>query len=245
MKNLILLFLVIGAAVSTAVTLTNTTGDYLWTLEYKAVATGQFYSFVLTFTRPSIAATAAQVYIAADSAIGVVCVPSVSTFAVTAAQERSAFVFSTSSKTGTALNDNAANWDVLVLTHWSSGLYNPGTNFVTGGTVITCGLVGTGATTPVITNGVVTWTFTVAAACLDLPQMGTGWFAKCFATPTVLDAASPALVTQTFAVGSTPPTLLGALDVTFPGTTTVCALNGASTFATGATILAGIAYLQF
>jgi hypothetical protein len=243
MKNLILLFLVIGAAVSTAVTLTNTTGDYLWTLTYATPATGSFYSFVVTYTRPTRASTAGDPLIAASQFIGVACFPTISTFAFTTAVARPAFIFSaTTTDANPALNNADTKWGPLVLNYFSGALYTTGASAAlnTGAAAplpAACALVG--ATKPVLANGIATWTFTIAAACVDLPQMGTAHFAKCIAIGT--QAESLILVEKAI----TAATVFGAMDVTFPGTTTTCATAGASTFATGATILAGIAYLQF
>jgi hypothetical protein len=241
MKNLILLFLVIGAVVSTEVQLSTTAGDHVWKITYAATTTGQFYSFKLTYTKPTVAALVNQPYIAASQAIGVVCMPTVSTFDVTGAA-RSAFIFYIlSSGSAIAANDAVTNWGALALGHLPAAIYTAATpDFVSGGSTSTCALTGATAPTSVVA-GVATYTFTVAAACVDLPPMGTAWYAKCFAVPTIAVGDAPYVVLKTIATGF----IKGIMDVTFAGTTTTCATTGASTFATGATILAGIAYLQF
>jgi hypothetical protein len=250
MKNLILLFLVIGAAVCTEITLTNTTGDHLWKLTYLATTTGQTYSFTLSYTKPSVAATAASTLITFDNSIGVVCVPTLPDFSFVTTVARSAFIFSVTNPTGTgagssATNDATTNWGPLVLTYAAGGVYVTTAGSVTfspgaAGFISNCPLI-TPAALPVIANGIVTYTFAIANACISLPKMGTAWSAKCFAVIDSVPGNAPQLATLTTAANA----IVGAMDVTVAGTTTTCATSGASTFATGATILAGIAYLQF
>jgi hypothetical protein len=238
-------YLVIGAVVSTEVQLTTTAGNLVWKLNYLGVTTGQFYSFTLSYTKPTVAATAAQAYITNSNSIAVVCVPTLSNFDVTVAgSPRSAFIFSsTNAGAAPATNDNIANWGPLVIGHAASGVYVTTTgsvSFTPGLAVTNCPLV-TAAAVPVLANGIATYTFALAASCFNLPQMGTGWYAKCFAQTDLATAGS----SQTGGANVVAATIVGAMDVTFAGTTTTCATTGASTFATGATILAGIAYLQF
>jgi hypothetical protein len=246
MKNLILLFLVIGAVVSTETTLTNTAEDNLWKITYVATTTGQFYSFTLSFTTPTTLATNPATIIPVAQYVGVACVPTLSDFVIAVpAVVRGAFFF-------TAVNDGAGgagdlatnqantNWGPLVLTYAPSALYTADSTIDAGKLVRNCALGG-GFDAPVIANNVATYTFTVAAACGTIPQMGTAWFGKCFAIKATAVATVPSTADNVVPAAD----IVGELDVTFPGTTTVCALNGASTFATGATILAGIAYLQF
>jgi hypothetical protein len=250
MKNLILLFLVIGAVVSTAIVLTNTTdaAKAEWTLTYVTPATTSVYnSFTLSYDSGNGTTSAALINGDANS-IGVVCIPTSADFALaTPGTARPAYSFSVlGTGTGTAtpsLNTQASvdvpQFAALLLT------YHPLMTYTTADSVATsaagnidCALTGAGAADIVVASGILTWTFTVAAACGNLPKMGTDWYARCF-------AVKDQNIEVSKAGGETITALIGAKDVSIVTTTTCATTAGASTFATGATILAGIAYLQF
>jgi hypothetical protein len=246
MKNLILLFLVIGAVVSTAVVLTNTTdaAKAEWTLTYVTPAsTAIRYSFILSYNSGN--GTTEETLIAAEtSSIGVVCIPTDPSYNLaTTTTGRPAYSFS---QIGTAGNPSKNTQASVDATHFGPLLmtYHPSTTYTTADTTVTtlaaqidCPLTNAGATNIVVAEGVLTWTFTVAATCGNLPVMGQDFYARCWAVKNqgiVVSKADGVAIT----------TLSGGKDVSIV-TTTTCATTGASTFATGATILAGIAYLQF
>jgi hypothetical protein len=245
MKNLILLLLVIGAAVS-QIALT-TLAAQKWTLTYVSASTS-FYSFTLSYEVTG-AAVPASYLVAASSNMGVVCIPTLSTFAINTTA-RAGFTFTVDNGAGGAAANNAeANWLPLKLisqptmTYANSGSISTGT--AADGTV--CPIVipavtgGNTADFPTFSSGVVTWAFTVATPCGVLPAMGAAWYAKCYAVASVLIGTTNV---DDIAGAAVALTTVGENNVTVAATTTVCAVSGASTFATGATILAGIAYLQ-
>jgi hypothetical protein len=246
MKNLILLFLVIGAVVSettlTTIGTAATAAVPLWTITYSAVTGLEYLSFVVTY----FGGTADFEPVAkADDSFGVACLFTDSAFDVNATQVRAGFslsVVGNADTTGPVLVPTKmsvdTNWQPLVMTSHPNIKYNSAIEIETGGSGVVCPLVGTPADgKPVLTDLTATWTFTVQSGCGPIPQSGSAFYAKCFAiaSETKLIATT---TTLTFIAA-------GITDVTIAAATTTCATTGASTFATGATILAGIAYLQF
>jgi hypothetical protein len=239
MKNLILLFLVIGAVVSTDVALT-TTGE-IWTLTYNAVTGTDVYSFGIKYDN---AATSATTVIANAKFIGVICFPVASDFVLTVVDAvsaaRPAFAITTLAVTSAAASAATlgADWNGLALTYLPAAYLSTTTQIKTLTSFTACILdPADGAPTLNSTDFTLSWTRTVAAKCGNLPSMGTTWYAKCY-------AMSSANGVDLVADGAT-VTVGNGLDVTFSAPTACAVSAGASTFATGATILAGIAYLQF
>jgi hypothetical protein len=230
MKNLILLFLVIGAVVSSTA-LSNATGE-VWAITYTAPTSPDYYSFTLTYDGQD---TADGNYISLNTqVIGVACIPTSSTFALAAGQNNNAFSFSVAANATAATNTAATNWaDLKMMEHSTVGFAGTTLTMGAAATTLECPIT---VARPTFANYVVTWTFTVATGCGPAPQIGSSFFAVCYAIPdnTVLFSADNAALANT--VG---------FSVTYTAPTTTCATTGASTFATGATILAGIAYLQF
>jgi hypothetical protein len=251
MKNLILLLLVIGAVVSTTYNLTTpaspaTTAAPLWTLTYDSATASTFYSLTLTYYAGDTASNepvAISSGTAGSQNMGVACFITDSTFALvtTGTGTFPAFTFSIPNavSTGTAATTAAStNWTPLAMTaHVAATFTFTGTTF-TGGGFADCPIVQTDSTTlPTVTAFTASWTFTVAKLCGSLPVSGNAWYARCYAVEDADD-----LIT----IGTDAATLVAGNNVTVTATTTTCSTTtGASTFATGATILAGIAYLQF
>jgi hypothetical protein len=241
MKNLILLLLVIGAVISqTALT---TLAAEMWTLTYLTPTTTlDFARFTLTY-QVTGAAVPANYITTSDDFIGVVCQPLLSTFA--AITPGNAIVFSVKGNGATASNNAEAAWDPLIMTELSTAVFTSATVITTGTVGALCPIVidtpsGGSANKPSFSSGVVSWTFTVTSSCGSLPSMDTTWYARCYAIPSAAADAGD--------VGGSAVTLaaLGENNITYTAPTTTCSTTtGASTFATGATILAGIAYLQF
>jgi hypothetical protein len=243
MKNLIILLLVIGAVVNaanlTTIDALATNAKPLWTLTYAATTGFNYASFVLTYnagTAPSDAVTAAA------NSFGVACFVTDSTYALVAsANTRAAFSFSVIGEAGGATANTAisTNWQPLLMTSHPLALYNTG-NTISTAASIPCPIVSTpvGAIAALVSN-VATWTFTVANGCGPVVQTGTVFYARCFSVVNqakILSAAGGILVAD----------VVGDKNITYTATAAAaCATTGASTLATGATILAGIAYLQF
>jgi hypothetical protein len=246
MKNLILLFLVIGAVVSTTYPLT-TQGDPdptaalpLWSIAYVAVTGTSYYSFELTYNAGS--STTQAVDDTDGEFVGVACMLTDSAHTLTDLDIRAGISFSiaASNAAGTQETGSTDNWQPLVMTSHPVMAFTDSLNMATGLGSIECPITitNTADDKPTITANVVSWTFTVADLCGSLPIMGETWYAKCWSIPQgtfdLVAAASTASVK-----------IFGAMDVTITTAAASCATTGASTFATGATILAGIAYLQF
>jgi hypothetical protein len=252
MKNLIILFLVIGAVVSQT-TLTTigsaATADLpLWTLTYANATDTNYYSFTLTYYAGDTASTAVAASAPAIGSggapatlgnMGVACLFTESNFTLETGNVKRGVAFSIPSlSNGDATTSENTSWGTLAMTSYAEITYTVGsgsTMFKIGSTAGTdCPIVitNTGTPLPVVANFTVSWTFTVASLCGSLPAMGAGWYARCFHSA---DGSS------LFVAASQNPQLVGGKSVTVYAAIT----TGASIFATGAIILAGIAYLQF
>jgi hypothetical protein len=241
MKNLIILLLVIGAAVSQIVLTTSTAASKalpIWTLTYVTTTSLQYYSFTLSYN----AGTASTTFVdASTESSGVVCIFTTSAFALTAGAATTLPSISMSvigngaAGSALAVTSVAANWNALVLTYHPALTYASATTVATGAGGLACAIVG--GATPVIASFVATYTFSLVAGCGPLPQMGSVNYMRC-------SGVSQGALLAT--AGGVTATIIADKNVTVAATTTTCATTtGASTFATGATILAGIAYLQF
>jgi hypothetical protein len=254
MKNLIILLLVIGAVVN-ALDLTTVTGersidDPLWTITYGSRTASNYYNFVVTYSAGTTASTEA---VATGNVginnMGVACYFTDSTFALTSgtATYRGFSLSVGNAASSSAVTSAASGWTTLalvshtLLTYTVAGTTTTYTTPTLPSTIIPCPLVFTPvAVTPVLSaDFTATWTFAVANTCGQLPAIETAWHAVCFHSKTgtnLFTAAAAAVVVQTDTLK----------NVTYTAPTTTCSTTtGASTFATGATILAGIAYLQF
>jgi hypothetical protein len=234
MKNLILLFLVIGAVVS-QVSLT-TTVNQLWAITSATpVAVTDYYSFTLTYNGG--ATTSVDYITTSTQEIGVVCIPTPSNFAVAASATSFGFSFSVPANATGAKSDATTNWGPLKMTSHSTLTYTVLTNKVlTAGTAVNVAC--TIAQVHTVANYVHQWVITVSTQCANFRQLGSAASFACFSYDDTAQIISGTGAAADITVGA-------ATNVAFTQTTTVCAVSGASTFATGATILAGIAYLQF
>jgi hypothetical protein len=239
MKNLILLFLVIGAAVSQITLTTNATATSpVWTLTYGAPVAGLIrYSFTLTY----YAGTASSSVSTANTQnIGVACWFTDSAFALASPATAPGISFSVPGSGSAATTAASTAWGTLAMSSHAALVHTSDLLFDSGNTV-SCPIVmtQTGQPLPVVSAFTATWTFTVLNFCGTLPQHSNAYFGRCVSVADqakVLTTAGGVLAVDT----------LGAKNVTVTVATTTCATTtGASTFATGATILAGIAYLQF
>ena len=249
MKNLILLFLVVGAVVNaidltTAASPTATTALPLWTIAYNTAVASKYYSLTLTYYAGAAVTTpVAATGSAGTNSFGVICVFTASTFAPAVSSANSAFSFTVPSTTNAASAVGAttaatATWATPTMQSYPTITYAAAPT-LTLTTVVDCPILntaGTAVTAPTLSTFTATWVFTVANSCGNLPASGATWYAVCYPH---LD--TPAIITGT----PTTSTLTGAKNITVTTTATTCTTTGASTFATGATILAGIAYLQF
>jgi hypothetical protein len=219
--KLILLICLIGAAMS-ATTLTTGTAT-LWTLTYLTpAATTTIYNLTLAY---STGVTTTAVVNVLNAEIGVICLVLTSNFTLAdAATGQAGFGFGSIATTASASNDAVTNWGPLTLFTLTAVTKTSETLITTTGAGTQCLL--TSALTPTYAAFVHTYTFSAVAQCTGLGVMSATWYARCFhkaTSATLLSAASAAL------------TVSAAKNVTVQ----------ASTFAAGATILAGIAYLQF
>jgi hypothetical protein len=247
MKNLILLFLVIGAVVSDAIELTTTAAASvtapLWTITFAAPATfEEYYSFTLTYN----SGDSAQDVLPADNATptkstGVACLFTDSAFALSDGDIRAGITLNINSAAAALSTSDISGWTALLMTAHPVMEYTDSGNLDTkaGGVDCPITVTNTGNPDPVVDSAfIVSWTFTVANSCGALPQMGAAWHAKCWYVEGTTQAKLLATASQAVVIS-------GGKEVTVAAATTTCATTGASTFATGATILAGIAYLQF
>jgi hypothetical protein len=197
----------------------------LWTLTYLTpAATTTIYNLTLAYSTG--VTTGTTTVITASQNIAVLCIITTLNFTLAdLATSQSGFSFtSTAGSGGVATIAAVANWGVLsfhsltLLTHTSD------TAITTGASGTACTLVS--ATAPAYATYVHTYSFSTVAACTSLALKGVTWYARCF---------HKADGSTTLSTTGTTFTVSAAKNVTV----------GASTFAAGATILAGIAYLQF
>ena len=219
--KLILLICLIGAAMS-ATTLTTGTAT-LWTLTYLTpAATTTSYNLTLAYSTGVTTGTTAVS--ASGFQIGVICLTTVANYTLTAASATNTGFGFGSTASGASTIDAITNWGPLTLHTLASVTYTSDTSLTLGASGTTCTLVT--PTAPTWAVYVHTYTFSSVAVCGNLGIMGATWYARCFhkaTSATLLSASS------------------GAITVSAAKNVTV----GASNFVTGATILAGIAYLQF
>jgi hypothetical protein len=258
MKNLILLFLVIGAVLS-ATTLTTAASPATmllpeWTITYVATTGTGYYSFTMTYNQGPTDTNVVTASVATgnvqDRDMGVACVFTTSAFTLATGDVKRGFAFSIGNGGGgtaaAVVTTTNAAWGALALTSYGAATYTVSGTTLTlvyvANTAVSCPVVLTNANLPTLapTTNIASWTFTVADRCGSLPPLGSVWYAKCY-------QSTDSLILLNLAAGAAPVLSAGSLkNVTVAAAAaTACATTGASTFATGATILAGIAYLQF
>jgi hypothetical protein len=261
MNTLILLFLVIGSVVSEVLLTTGTaTAAVEWSLTYTNATGENFYGYTLVLRGKDLEPleVTAEVVADTDYFTGVVCVETTSDHS---RRSGPGFGWTLVNAIGSARSagstSNALTLGAITLTYYpalaiTEDNATPGIgNGQTGGGAIVCNIAdaaGTAHTVPTATPSVsnsVEFISSGINSCGNLKASGVGFYARCYN-----------VVFQTAEWSVAGDTLLTAVntgtDVTFAATALpTCVLNGnengngASTFATGATILAGIAYLQF
>jgi len=224
MKLVILLICLISAATCAEI-LTSATAN-LWTFTYLTpAATTTIYNFTLAYSTG--ASSAATVITLNPGSIGVVCIITTSNFTIVdTADATTGFSFEASSTAATVLNNVATGWGAITLQTHPSMTHTSETSLATGLVTADCPLV-TVANTPAYADYVHTYSNSATASCTNVQIMGVTWYGRCYHKADSADVMATA-TTITLTVS-------GAKNVTV----------GASTFAAGATILAGIAYLQF
>jgi hypothetical protein len=258
MKNLILLFLVIGAVVSEVLLTTGTpVASVEWALTYSDPTGENFYGYTMVLRGKDLQPlTVVAVDGTTDSLAvytGVVCVETTSDHSLRTGPGFGwtvANVANAGSTRAAGVTNTAATVGPITLT------YFPALAVTEGGTAgIGAAQTGGGGTVCTIANAAGT-AHTIATAtpsvsnsleyissginsCGNLKASGVAFYARCY---NVLGQTTEWSVVGDIALG----TVNTGTDVTVAATAaTSCATTGASTFATGATILAGIAYLQF
>jgi hypothetical protein len=238
MKNLILLCLVIGAAISTTTELTtNALGA--WSITSSTPSGIGYYAYTLAYSVGTTAATA--VHPGTTAEVGVICQITDSTFSVAAAGPGVSWSFK---NTGPAATSNSATtaWAIMEMTYHplmdATGVAGDG-NLDTGAGSVACVPVTnpTPAPTLVTSDNSLTWVTTHAIGCGAFPQFGLGSYMQCYNI-----AAQAKVISTANDVTDVAVTYGNSVTITATSTTTT---TGASTFATGATILAGLAYMQF
>jgi hypothetical protein len=224
MKLAILLICLISTATCSEI-LTSTTAT-LWTFTYLTpAATTMAYNFTLSYSTGATAA--ADVITSPSNTVGVVCIITNSNFTVVSTDGASTgFTFEAISDAGSAKNNAAGAWNSLSLWTHPNMTHTSENSLMTGTGSSTCPLT-TVVNTPIAANFVITYTNSIPLACTNLQAKDTTWYARCYHQVVSANIVSKA--------ASVTITVSAAKNVTV----------GASTFATGATILAGIAYLQF
>jgi hypothetical protein len=222
MKLIIVLILLIGAAVSQTA-LTGSTSN-LWELMSSSPTTGTAYNLILRYGI-NAASGATTTVATSGQDIGVVCIATTSNFTLAAGAVAQVGWSMQSTATGTATIAASANWGDILVYSLSAITHTSDTSLLTGATGTACTKSISLGTT--ISDQKAWWFFDITATCANLPAYGAvDWYGRCFHKVAAIDKANES--GKTLVVS-------GAKNVTI----------GASTFATGATILAGIAYLQF
>jgi hypothetical protein len=221
MKSIIILILLIGTAISTT-TMTSGTATK-WQLTSSTPATGQTFDFQVMFSTGAATGNVATT----TQEIGLVCLVLTSNFTIAAnTAGQAGFAMTSTAGAGTAAISAITNWGAIVTKPLATVTYVSDVSITTTLTSVACAAANVDAIT--LTSNVIKWAFDITGACANIPLKSatTTWYGRCFHKA----ASSTALVASAnnFAVSA-------ALNVTI----------GASTFAAGATILAGIAYLQF
>jgi hypothetical protein len=237
MKNLILLFLVIGAVVSQVTLTTGATVSPEWTLTYATPTGEDFYSYTITFGSADDSEINLHTSAAALFA-GVVCLETDATFDHTTVGPGWAWTIANAND-AVSKNTAVTNYAALALTYFPAlDINDDEAAGSTGNNGVLCAATAA-AGAAAITSSSVGYVTTGINSCGNLKATGVAFYAKCYH-----------IVAQSDTIATTGVVAIDALttgtNVTVTATAaTTCATTGASTFATGATILAGIAYLQF
>jgi hypothetical protein len=193
----------------------------LWQAQSATPTTGSTYSMVVQYSIGASSGDTTTVTSTQD--IGVVCLITTENFTLADGDTAAGFSLQTLS-TGVATIAASTNWGVMLVYSLTAVTHTTDVQLVTGST-------GTACTTSnvipmVISDEKAWWFFDIADACTSLPLSTATWYARCFHKAAATDLASE--TGKTLVVSA-------AKNVT----------GAALTFATGATVLAGVAYLQF
>jgi hypothetical protein len=246
MKNLIILFLVIGAVVSQVVLTTGTaTAAIEWTLTYATPTGENFYGYTLQVKAKDLSNAAMSTDASNAEFFGVVCLETTSTFDHATPGPGWGWSMTSTGSAASTLG-TVAGFATLTLTYFPLLDINEGAGTEgigagnTGATNTVCSVASTSA--GVATTGVansVEFVTTAINSCGNLKASGVAFYAKCY---NVAAQTAPWSGTSTVTLTA----INTGTNVTVSATATTCSTTtGASTLATGATILAGIAYLQF
>jgi hypothetical protein len=220
MKSIIILILLIGTAMSTT-TFTSGTATK-WQLLSSTPVTGQTFDLQVMF---STGAATGDVAVSGNT-IGVICIVLTSNFTIAAnTAGQAGFAMTSTASGGTAAISAITNWGALVTYPLATVTYVSDSGITTTLTSTACGAANVDAIT--LSNNEIKWAFDITGACANIPLITSTatWYGRCFHKNT---SAVSVATAATFVVSA-------------PQNVTI----GASTFAAGATILAGIAYLQF
>ena len=222
MKSIIILILLVGTAMSQ----TTFTTDAVNKWKILSLTPDSTVTYDLIAQYEIGAASGATTQVATNGQdIGVVCIVTTSNFSLADGATGQVGWSMTSTATGTTTIASSTNWGSMLVTSLTALTHTSDTSLLTGATGTAC--TTTNVLPVVVVDQILYWFFDITGACANIPLINAAtWYARCFHK-----AASTSLVSansQTLVVSS-------AKNVTI----------GASTFAAGATILAGIAYLQF
>jgi hypothetical protein len=224
MKSIIILILLVGTAISQVEFTADTATKWTLGSADPSTTTGITYDFTVRYGIG--AATGATTQVATvNQEIGLICIVTASNFSLADGVSGQVGWAMVSIATGTTTIGATTGWGNMLVWSLSAITKTTDTSLLTGATGTACTTTNVLPTT--LTNQEIYFLFDISGTCTNLPLFGAvDSYARCFHK-----AASTNLVSanaQTLAVSS-------AKNVTI----------GASTFAAGATILAGIAYLQF
>jgi hypothetical protein len=226
MKLVLLLICLIAVANCSNIMTTATTN--LWTFTYLTpAATTTAYNFTLAYSTGETTGSTTQITLNPGS-IGLICIVTTLNFTVVDTVAGSAgWSIEAASSAATVLSNTATGWGPITMTSHPGMTHTSETALTTGATSAACTLV-TVANTPAYASYVHTYSNSALATCGNLAAKGVTWYGRCYHKTDTAAVMSTAATDTSIVVS-------GAKNVTV----------GASTFVTGATILAGIAYLQF
>jgi hypothetical protein len=223
MKSIIILILLVGTAISQTEYTTDTATKWTVASVDPTTSTGITYDFVARLGIGAASGATTQIATIGQE-IGLICLVTTSNFTLAdGATAQVGWSFS-SIATGTTTIAVSTGWGDMLVYSLSAITHNSDTSLTTGATGTACATTNVELTT--IVSLEVYFRFDVTATCANVPVYGVNWYGRCFHK-----AASTNLVSDS---GNT-------LVVSSAKNLTI----GASKLATGATILAGIAYLQF
>jgi hypothetical protein len=223
MKLIIILILLVGTAISQTAYTTDTATKWTVASVDPTTSTGITYDFIARYGIGAASGATTQVATIGQE-IGLICLVTTSNFTLAdGATAQVGWSFS-SIATGTTTIAATTNWGDALVYSLSAITHTTDTSLITGATGTACAT--TNVTPTTILSMEIYFLFDIVSTCTNVPVYKVNWYGRCFHK-----AASTNLIATS---GNT-------LVVSSAKNLTV----GASTFATGATILAGIAYLQF